>query len=122
MSLTHRIAAAVALLVLGSGSALAQAWPQRPVRVIVPFAAGGNTDQQARITAERLSDRLPVHNPHDELGRLATVFNETLGRLEESFDQMRRFTADVSHELRTPLTAIRSVGEVARPDRARNPR
>ena len=64
------------------------------------------------ITAERLSDRLPVDNPDDELGRLATVFNETLGRLEASFEQMRRFTADVSHELRTPLTAIRSVGEV----------
>jgi signal transduction histidine kinase len=40
------------------------------------------------------------------------VFNETLGRLQASFDQMRRFTADVSHELRTPLTSIRSVGEV----------
>ena len=64
------------------------------------------------ITAERLSDRLPVDHPDDELGRLATVFNETLGRLEASFEQMRRFTADVSHELRTPLTAIRSVGEV----------
>jgi heavy metal sensor kinase len=64
------------------------------------------------ITAERLSERLPVNHPEDELGRLATVFNETLGRLEASFEQMRRFTADVSHELRTPLTAIRSVGEV----------
>jgi heavy metal sensor kinase len=64
------------------------------------------------ITAERLKDRLPVDNPDDELGRLATVFNETLGRLESSFEQMRRFTADASHELRTPLTAIRSVGEV----------
>ena len=64
------------------------------------------------ITAERLSDRLPVDNPNDELGRLASVFNDTLGRLESSFEQMRRFTADVSHELRTPLTAIRSVGEV----------
>jgi heavy metal sensor kinase len=64
------------------------------------------------ITAERLGDRLPVANPENEMGRLATVFNETLGRLEASFDQMRRFTTDVSHELRTPLTAIRSVGEV----------
>src|SRR5436853_3929538 len=64
------------------------------------------------INAERLNDRLPVDNPDDELGRLATVFNETLTRLESSFDQMRRFTADASHELRTPLTAIRSVGEV----------
>src|SRR5438445_6279922 len=64
------------------------------------------------INAERLNDRLPVDNPHDELGRLALVFNDTLTRLESSFDQMRRFTADASHELRTPLTAIRSVGEV----------
>ena len=69
--------------------------------------------ERARVTtAERLNERLPVHNPDDELGRLATVFNETLGRLEGSFEQMRRFTSDVSHELRTPLTAIRSVGEV----------
>jgi signal transduction histidine kinase len=64
------------------------------------------------ITADRLHDRLPIGNPKNELGRLATVFNDTLSRLEESFEQMRRFTADVSHELRTPLTAIRSVGEV----------
>ena len=64
------------------------------------------------ITAERLGERLPIDNPRDELGRLASVFNATLGRLEASFDQMRQFTADVSHELRTPLTAIRSVGEV----------
>jgi heavy metal sensor kinase len=64
------------------------------------------------INAERLNDRLPVENPNDELGRVAIVFNETLARLESSFDQMRRFSADASHELRTPLTAIRSVGEV----------
>jgi heavy metal sensor kinase len=64
------------------------------------------------ITAERLNDRLPIDNPNDEFGHLASVFNETLSRLESSFEQMRQFTADVSHELRTPLTAIRSVGEV----------
>jgi heavy metal sensor kinase len=70
------------------------------------------TERAQFITAERLSDRLPVGTPDDEMGRLATVFNETLGRLEGSFEQMRRFTAEVSHELRTPLTAIKSVGEV----------
>jgi signal transduction histidine kinase len=70
------------------------------------------SERARSITAARLSDRLPVHNPDDEMGRLATVFNETLGRLERSFEQMRQFTADVSHELRTPLTSIRSVGEV----------
>ena len=70
------------------------------------------TERARTITAERLSDRLPVAHPENEMGRLASVFNETLSRLEGSFDQMRHFTADVSHELRTPLTAIRSVGEV----------
>ena len=65
------------------------------------------TEHARTITAERLSDRLPVDNAEDEMGRLAAVFNETLGRLEESFEQMRRFTADVSHQLRTPLTALR---------------
>jgi heavy metal sensor kinase len=64
------------------------------------------------INAERLNARLDVENPHDELGVLASAFNETLARLERSFEQLRRFTSDASHELRTPLTAIRSVGEV----------
>ena len=71
------------------------------------------TERARAITASRLGERLPIDNPDDELGRLAAVFNETLGRLDSSFTQMRRFTANVSHELRTPLTAIRSVGEVA---------
>jgi heavy metal sensor kinase len=64
------------------------------------------------INAERLGARIDVENPHDELGLLAEAFNETLCRLERSFEQLKRFTSDASHELRTPLTAIRSVGEV----------
>ncbi len=67
--------------------------------------------QAQTISAERLGRRLRVENPDDELGRLARVLNDLLARLETSFEQMRRFTADASHELRTPLTAIRSVGE-----------
>ncbi len=65
-----------------------------------------------QITAERLDHRLPIDNPQDELGQLAAAFNVVLDRLQQSFDQLRRFTADASHELRTPLAAIRSVGEV----------
>jgi two-component system OmpR family sensor kinase len=65
-----------------------------------------------RITADDLGRRLPVVNPHDELGRLANVFNVTLDRLQSSFDALDRFVADASHELRTPLTTLRSVGEV----------
>jgi HAMP domain-containing protein len=80
-------------------------------RVLAPVGAMAETAR--RITAESLSARLPVENPHDEFGRLAVVFNETLSRLDIAFEQLRRFTADASHELRTPLTGIRSVGEVA---------
>lgn len=69
--------------------------------------------QARRISLESLSKRLPNPNPNDELGRLATVFNETLARLEASFAELQRFTADASHELRSPLTALRAVGEVA---------
>ncbi len=70
-------------------------------------------EQARRITAERLSERLPIAHPNDELGRLAAAFNEMLERLDASFEQLRRFTADASHELRTPLTAMRLVGENA---------
>lgn len=65
-----------------------------------------------RITAERLHERLSVANTHDEIGRLAAVVNDTFARLESSFDQLRRFTADASHELRTPLSVIRGIGEL----------
>ena len=64
-----------------------------------------------RITADRLHERLVVPNPRDEIGRLAAVINQTFGRLESSFDRLRRFTADASHELRTPLSVIRAIGE-----------
>jgi heavy metal sensor kinase len=80
-------------------------------RVLAPV--GAMAERAREITAESLGERLPVENPHDEFGRLAAVFNETLARLQDSFERLRRFTADASHELRTPLTAMRSVGEVA---------
>src|SRR5206468_4944815 len=80
-------------------------------RALAPV--GHMADRARTITADRLGDRLPVEDAEGELGQLATVFNETLARLERSFGELRRFTADASHELRTPLTAIRSVGEVA---------
>jgi two-component system, OmpR family, heavy metal sensor histidine kinase CusS len=65
------------------------------------------------VTADRLDRRLPVANPDDELGRLTQTINAMIGRLERSFAEVRRFTADASHELRTPLTAIRTEAEVA---------
>ena len=80
-------------------------------RMLSPVGAMAETAR--KITVESLGARLPVENPRDEFGRLASVFNDTLARLQGAFEQLRRFTADASHELRTPLTAIRSVGEVA---------
>jgi two-component system heavy metal sensor histidine kinase CusS len=69
--------------------------------------------QTARITADQLDRRLPIANPGDELGRLAQTINAMIARLERSFTEMRRFTADASHELRTPLTALRTEVEAA---------
>lgn len=71
------------------------------------------TEEARSINAEKLSARLAIANPNDELGRLAATFNDLFFRLDRSFEQLKRFTSDASHELRTPLTAIRSVGEVA---------
>jgi heavy metal sensor kinase len=103
------------LLVMGAGLPLAVAIAGMGGYVLARRALaplGRMADRARTITAERLAERLPVENPGDELGRLAAVFNDAFARLERSFGQLRRFTADASHELRTPLTAMRSVGEV----------
>jgi len=60
----------------------------------------------AQITSRNLSERLPVVHTGDELERLATDLNRMIERLEESFLQINRFSADASHELRTPLTVL----------------
>ncbi len=65
-------------------------------------------------TGDDLSRRIPYSGPPDELGRLAVIFNATLGRLEALFQAQRRFVADVSHELRTPLTVIQGNVDIIR--------
>jgi heavy metal sensor kinase len=69
--------------------------------------------QTRRITAERLSSRLDVTNPRDELGELAITINDLLTRLEATFKEQQRFIADASHELRTPLAVLRGETDVA---------
>ena len=66
--------------------------------------------QSARAigAAADFSQRLPRPARQDELGRLATTFNDLLTRLDQAFAMQRRFLADAAHELRTPLTGIRT--------------
>lgn len=71
------------------------------------------TQSARRITAYHLSERLEEEGTGDELDQLAATLNETLERLDESFDQMRQFSADASHELQTPLTVLKGEIEVA---------
>jgi signal transduction histidine kinase len=80
------------------------------MRSLAPVAQ--MTEAASRIEAENLSDRIAVGNPSDELGRLATVLNALLERLDRSFQQQKQLLADTSHELRTPVTIIRSEAEV----------
>ena len=53
-----------------------------------------------------LDRRVPVTGDHDELGRLASTFNDMLASLEHAYGAQQRFVSDASHELRAPLTAI----------------
>lgn len=66
----------------------------------------------ASITAANLDERLPVTNPHDELGRLAGIINGLLSRVDLAFRNQRQLVADASHELRTPIAIIRGEADV----------
>ncbi|MEX0331526.1 MAG: ATP-binding protein [Puniceicoccaceae bacterium] len=58
------------------------------------------------ITAEGLDKRLDAKGADPEFAELIQVYNEMLDRLERSFEQSRRFSADAAHELNTPLTIL----------------
>ncbi|MFC9759415.1 ATP-binding protein [Streptomyces sp. NPDC056921] len=69
--------------------------------------------QTAEITESDLSRRLDVPPADDALGRLATTFNDLLGRLDAATRRQRRFIADAAHELRSPLSTLHTRLEVA---------
>jgi len=71
------------------------------------------TEAARRIAAGDLTQRLSASQSSDEIGRLADTFNEMIARLEGSFRQIQRFSADASHELRTPLTVMKGETELA---------
>jgi heavy metal sensor kinase len=60
-----------------------------------------------RITQHNLSERLPVSSTGDELERLSVSLNRMITRLDDAFQNSKRFVADASHDLRTPLTILR---------------
>ena len=67
----------------------------------------------AAVTAAGTSERLPVPDTNDEIGRLGRTLNEMLARLEVAFKRERAFVSDASHELRTPLAILRTELELA---------
>jgi tripartite-type tricarboxylate transporter receptor subunit TctC len=79
----------IATLVLAMGGISAQAqapnWPQRPVRIIAPYAAGGNSDVITRLTAQRLTEAF---------GQTFVVENRLGGNGAIAADAVARSAAD----------------------------
>ncbi len=100
-----RILAPIALLISVIGGWFLAHRSLKPVDTITRTAH--------KISAQNLNQRLPAKGVDDELGRLTATFNAMIGRLQESFAEIQRFSADASHELRTPLTIMRGEIEVA---------
>ena len=65
------------------------------------------------VTQKNFSHRLPEHKEDKEFKVLINAYNTMLDRLEDSFQQASRFTADAAHELKTPLTILRGKIEQA---------
>jgi two-component system OmpR family sensor kinase len=111
------------LLILGSAVTLLVA---SLVGILLARAALRSIDELTQ-TAQRiartrdLGQRIPVAYSYDEVGRLATTFNEMLDRLDGLFQAQLRLGADVSHELRTPLTTIRGNVDLLRRGAADDP-
>ncbi len=93
------VVAGVALVVFG----LAGGWWVAG-HTLQPISHISEAAQQ--IAGGDLSRRIDVHETESELGQLVTVLNRTFDRLEKSFAQQTRFTADASHELRTPIAVM----------------
>lgn len=85
----------------------------RPVRDIEQTAR--------RIRGDNLGERIAQPDGRDELADLVRLLNQMFDRLEVSFLEVRRFTADASHELKTPLALVRLNAEKLRTRFAADP-
>src|SRR5918995_1035185 len=66
MAFARSIAFAFAVAFVATGQSFAQAWPNKPIRLIAVFPPGGSVDQVARILAQPLSK---------QLGQIGVVFD-----------------------------------------------
>lgn len=105
LSFTLLLGGQLAVLAAAAGGYLLARYALAPVEAMAAAAE--------RITAFRLSERLPAPNPEDELGRLARTLNAMIDRLQSAVEELRRFTADAAHELRTPLAVLQTEAEIA---------
>lgn len=80
----RRLVVAVSLAVASAG-ALAQAYPSKPIRMILPFPPGGGTDTLGRLVAERMTERL---------GQQVLITNVAGGSGTVGSDQTRRAEPD----------------------------
>jgi signal transduction histidine kinase len=66
------------------------------------------SEAASRITVHNLDQRLPVPPADDEIAELIAVLNATFDRLQRSFEQSVRFSAEASHHLKTPISVLRA--------------